>query len=736
MSKPKLPSVVLENTGLVQTAVPFTFGQVFAVGDIKQGDLLPSGVLPDGQALPLQFDVKARHPDGSVRHAIISGVLPALAQGQAVTLQLAASPANAKAAPGVAVMPALMPYGFSTEVRLQLAGVKYTASPIAKMKAGGYRTWLRGAIVDEWHVDVPLTDEKGNAHPHLAARFAIRATAGRARVDVAIENGYTFVPAPQNFTYDVQVLVGDKITYSKAGLVHYHHARWRHIAWWGTAPQMHIRHDADYLIHTRAVPNYDRSIVVPEKVLASLQAKWTGAKTEPMGTGLGLSYMPTTGGRDDIGIMPSWAVLYLLSMDKRAKDVMLGTADQAGSWSVHFRNEQTGNPVSIIEYPYMTGLGRPNDTWNPVTKKAEAYPACAPGGNCALVHTADTSHQPAFSYLPYLVTGDYYYLEELQFYGLWNVAIENPNYREREKGLVHPQQVRGQAWSLRTLAEAAYITPDDHPLKSHFLSFVANNLAWYNKTYSDNPAANKLGALTNGYAYSYANRTAIAPWQDDFFTAVVGHMVELGFTDAAPLLSYKAKFVLARMVGEGAQWLDAAAYNLKLRDTLNSPEYTSIAQVYEASLPANVKAAKDDPAALAAVYKLKVGEMTGYSNSTVGYPSNMQPALAYAAMVGGEEGQKAWVRFMSRTVKPDYSAGPQFAIVPRVKEQPAPVVEEPPKVEPPKVEPPNARCRLEQAIQRYSSVPDAEMGNAMSNAVEALADVLAAERARVQGGAK
>ena len=32
--------------------------------------------------------------------------------------------------------------------------------------------------------------------------------------------------------------------------------------------------------------------------------------------------------------------MYLLSMDKRAKDVMLGTADLAGSWSSHFRDKR------------------------------------------------------------------------------------------------------------------------------------------------------------------------------------------------------------------------------------------------------------------------------------------------------------------------------------------------------------------------------------------------------------
>jgi hypothetical protein len=62
---------------------------------------------------------------------------------------------------------------------------------------------------------------------------------------------------------------------------------------------------------------------------------------------------------------------------------------------------------------------------------------------------------------------------------------------------------------------------------------------------------------------------------------------------------------------------------------------------------------------------LKVGEMTGYSGAYAGYPSNMQPALAYAADVGGADGAAAWSKFVNRSVKPVYGTGPEFAIVPR-----------------------------------------------------------------------
>lgn len=484
-------------------------------------------------------------------------------------------------------------------------------------------------------------------------------------MDVTIENDWAYEAAPQNFTYAARVLIGGKSVYEKAALTHFHHARWRKLFWWGEESQVHVRHNTRYLITTRAIPNYDQSIVISEATLAGLRAGWAGPVTEPMGVGLALPYMPTTGGRRDIGLLPSWAAMYLLSMDKRAKDVMLGTADLAGSWSSHFRNRTTDRPVSLKEYPYMTILGHPGDTYNPATGKREFFPVCSTTAGCVTPYTHDTSHQAAFAYLPYLVTGDYYYLEELQFWSMWNTFVGNPGYREAGKGLLKPDQVRGQAWSLRTLAEAAYITPDADPLKSHFAYFLSANLDWYNATYTNNAEANKLGVIVNGYALVYDNRTGLAPWMDDFFTSAVGHAAELGNAKAISLLQWKAKFPISRMVGQGTCWIDGAKYSIKVRNSETSPLYATMAQAYAASHTPEFLALPCGGTAMAAALGLKVGEMTGYSSSEAGFPSNMQPALAYGVDSGRADAAAAWRIFASRTVKPNYSLGPQFAIIPR-----------------------------------------------------------------------
>jgi hypothetical protein len=663
-----LPDVRFENTNLqvAQTNVPVTFGQVFLAGALSPAEGLV-GRLDDGSTVALQVDVKALHADGSVRHAVISAVLPSLGAGQVRTLALAKT-GSAPAAASVTPMD-LMMNGFSASVHATINGVRYDAFADDLIKAGpGYKTWLAGPVANEWQVSAPLTTEDGTVHPHLTARFAIRwyQAIKKARVDVTVENDWAYEPAPQNFTYDAMVLVGGQQVYTKAAMNHLHHARWRKTFWWnGAAPQVNVKHNTSYLIATRALPNYDQGLTIPEASLAAYKTKWTGAITEPMGIGLATPYMPQTGGRDDIGLLPAWGATWLLSMDQRARDVTLGTADGAGSWSAHYRDRNTDRPVSLLDFPYMTIYGRATDTLNPATKKYESFPACATSTACTSPYTHDSAHEPSLAYLPYLLTGDYYYLEELQFWAMWNIFASNPGYRQYAKGLVQAEQVRAQAWILRTLAEAAYITPDNDRLKSHFNQIMNNNLDWFNATYTNNASANQLGVVINGYAIVYNNSTGIGPWQDDFFTSAIGHAADLGFTKAQSLLAWKAKFPVSRMTGAGACWIDGAIYTLTIRDSATSPIYSTIGQAYAASHTSIFDALQCAGAEMATALKLKVGEMTGYSSAATGYPSNMQPALAYSADALGQQGKDAWSVFMARSVKPNYGTAPQFAIVPR-----------------------------------------------------------------------
>ena len=82
-------------------------------------------------------------------------------------------------------------------------------------------------------------------------------------------------------------------------------------------------------------------------------------------------------------------------------------------------------------------------------------------GDCTILLTPDTAHQPSFAFVPYIVTGDYYFLEELKFWGNYNLINNLAQYRDLTKGLMKSEQIRGVAWSMRTIGQAAYILPDN-----------------------------------------------------------------------------------------------------------------------------------------------------------------------------------------------------------------------------------------------------------------------------------
>ncbi|HET6724741.1 MAG TPA: hypothetical protein VFH85_01895 [Gammaproteobacteria bacterium] len=657
---------VSESPDQSQQDVPMTFGQIFKDGAVPAGTWLTATI--DGQSIPVQVDRKATHADGTLRHAVVTVVVPTLSASATRLITLSAG-GTRPADPPVS-LDDLLASNFDAQVSLTVNGQLLTAdarSLLEQARADGScrpwgkecNVWLSGPQVSEWIVSAPLKSATGSS-PHLAARFYVRAYAGdpihRVRVNVVIENDWTWVADPQNVTYDATLTVGDN-TYSKQDITHYAHTRWHRVMWWGDKAEVYAKLDGQYLQASKAISHY--ADVHPgdaflDKVRQSV---------EPMDNGDETDHMTATGAQAAIGPLPRWTTAYVLSMDRRAFLWMLANDDGAGSYNVYYRDKNTGRPVTITDYPYMTLLGTYNSTYNPDTGKYESFPPCS---DCANPYVANAAHEPSIGYVSYMVTGDFYYLEQLQFWADWNEFQINPNYRSHSTGLLWSNQVRAQAWALRTLGDVTYITPDDDPLKSYFVTILRANMDWYNQDYTNNANANKLGAITDRpYAVHYHDHTSLAPWQDDFFTWAIGHLADLGVPGAEAFSRWKSRFVVERMTNPGYCWLLASAYTLMVRDGKDYPFYTSVAESYEKQYPVLSQYTCNSPEMLAAWGGHQPGEMYGYATSPTGYPSNLQPALAAAVDAGAANADLAWQKFADRPVKPDYTNYANFAIVPR-----------------------------------------------------------------------
>ena len=171
-----LAEVRIQNLGGEQSAIPFTFGQVFAPGDLRKNEGLAAR-LDDGALLPLQADIKATHADGSVRHAVLSGVLPRLGARSNAAIALVRGDAPAPRA-GAGAVDGLLADGLAAGVTIEIGGATYRATlanAVAGARGGkGAGLWLDGPLAREWRGAAPLKAQSGAAHPLLEARFAVR----------------------------------------------------------------------------------------------------------------------------------------------------------------------------------------------------------------------------------------------------------------------------------------------------------------------------------------------------------------------------------------------------------------------------------------------------------------------------------------------------------------------------------------------------------------------------------
>jgi hypothetical protein len=532
--------VTLRNQGMrPATNVPITVGQVFKKGDIKVGVLASAG------RAEVQADIKRRYEDGSVRFAALSLICPSLAPGEDVTLEMADGQTDQLAKP-VPVTPGdLLKTDFDAVVTLTFPdGQQRSASARQWLEEAGAkaRTWLSGPIATEWLLEGAPAGPNGRTDPDLRVQFQVRAYRGckTARVSVVVENCLDTWAG--NIGYDVSITLGrdGRVAYEKKALDHRRLARWRRVLWWGEPPaEPAVVHDFTYLASTGALPNYDRSIEISEAVLKRMAADWAASKeTDIMGSGSLTKYMPTTGGRPEIGPYPAWAVHYLLTMDARAKAVVLGNGDLAGSWPVHVRSGKTGRIMTIDERPkfWLDDRGQDKPAWR-ADRKAPPSPQDARGR--AYVLTPDVAHVGSFAYIPYLVTADFYYLEEAWFWANYCLIAQWNAPRQDARGIMS-DQVRGNAWGLRNIGDAAFIASDADPEAKYFEAKIHNNMAVMTAKMYGPPEYNRMGFwhprdVEDARIQNPANRNwmLMVWWEHDYLIWSLHHLTELGQADAA-----------------------------------------------------------------------------------------------------------------------------------------------------------------------------------------------------------
>lgn len=614
-----------------------TFGQVFAQDAVRRDT--PIAVSFDGAPVPVQMDSKAFYPNGSVRHAVISVQLPAapggatrkgvIAVAAAPPPPVAALPAQAVPAVSVALtFEAGQDKGKTVQIDLPALVRAQTSKPP--------RPWLAGPLVREERYSSPLFNG-------VQVVFDVRTAAvGPAYVDVVVHNDSAQNGDIATQVYDAAISLNGAQQYRVENLVHYSYATWRREIWTDGAAPPRVIPDTRQLIAIGAVPHYARIHPDPSATekMHELSQRDGG---EPLGFGCVTPYMPTTGGRADIGPLPTWAVFYLLDPSRQNHETLFRNADVAGSAPWHVRDMRTGGPINIDEYPdvWLDGRGKAAP---PIMNRKFYW--------LDTKWQPDDAHQPSLTYLPYLLTGSQYYRDELTMQAGYVLLGMDPAYRSRAAGLVLGSQVRAVAWDLRTMATAAYILPADDPFQAYFQAKVEANLKDIIHRYVEGHDLEAAGELKGYIPGPYAVETATPPWQSDYVAMVLGWMHAMGFADTREILDWMSNFVAGRFTNaqRGYNPIYGTPYYLQVADPSSHQLIGSWSQAFGTTF---------DPH--------KPVTALDYPDWGGGYAALARGSLASIISVTGSAQAKAayaYVKAHTPNMDADYAQEPTFAIVP------------------------------------------------------------------------
>lgn len=286
-------------------------------------------------------------------------------------------------------------------------------------------------------------------------------------------------------TYNLELWLQGQKVYSKA-LVHTAGSRWTKNFWLGTPEYPDFNFKA--LIESKKLPNYDLRRVVPEAVIAREYNLWLQKAKDLYDSGNWAKDMNGVGGRPDIGPFPTWDIQWLYTKDARMREKALGNADLACAWPIHYRE---GRKDKFLDrQKTVPGFGRIMTISTRPTFSIQNW-----GGNAdnkpkvtGPITTGgwlpDAPHAPGLFFIPYLLTGDYFYLEELMFWaGYLAMTPRHAPTAYNGRGPTGVEggspggQTRGEAWRMARRIDALVAIPKDWPEWGYFHAHMEDHIA-------------------------------------------------------------------------------------------------------------------------------------------------------------------------------------------------------------------------------------------------------------------
>lgn len=660
-------------------ALPFTFGQPFKQGDVPSGETV-TGDVTDFQSVPMTY-----WPDGSLKHAIISG-RAALTAGVPRSIVLTLGAGTSGAALSITDLKASIAASTSVTVggtTMALSGT-FLDSP--------QRTVCTGAVMSNWIYRLAVS---GSSHLVIWADVRLY-KGGAVEIFPWVENAYLNVASPASTTSTAcSVTIGGASRFSQSISIA-HHTRIPLLTgstfsyWSGTDPQITPAHNTSYLRATKLVPNYG-AVTPAAATLNALQQTYTPNTIAGVSANMG-----SAGGS---GAVVGWYGLpaqpfYCITGDVRAYRAAIAFGLSGGSWSTHYRDSATNEFIRYDQHA-STGL----DT--------------VASGSGTTNGTFAVTHQPSFGYLPWLITGRWWFLDETLSAATYNYLAQAALRRRGETafatapyyaasgsaGIIDPRTgsytVRGAAWSLNSLFLTAAILPSSHPCYESIKATVEWNTAFYKATFVDGTHAsghvNQLGILgtyssggTSLYGTGHSatsNYWYDAGWQHAMMVQVWGFARALSLpqtTTSQTAMEAVAQHGLrlpAGLAGDGGtgswNWRRFIVYHFPIGQDENGLPVDTPAATFGEALAEYER--ELGTLATTAGLPLKLhssnSDYTGTGTSSFTYGGQMIAALALAADAGAPGATAGWARITASStwavMQSEFATDPSYYFAPR-----------------------------------------------------------------------
>lgn len=585
-SEPTAPSLTFSNaTGVV----PVMAGVVFREGDVTG----PLGASHSG----LSVAVLCTWPDGSVKHAAVCGRVDASARVTFTTV-FDGSPVLTGSAIQAAAPSAVVDLGAHGSVSLS----SLLASPT--------KTWVSTPKMVECHyrAQIGSTD--------MAVLFYVRLwDDGTMWIRAAVENSNRIRASGTNYVISGTVTIDGSVVQTYSAWTLYRNTQNIFERWVGaTQYDVVVNHDVKQITRTKLVPNYGMATTISDSALNSLPTTYT-----PNGNLLFTAGMGNTGYQPQIGILPKWDAMYLVSGDSRAWRSVMAHGKAGFSYGILWREGST----------MLCPTDHPNDN----------YGGTGYGGGTEIANgplTWENAHHPSMGYLAYLLSGDALYADAMLGQCATLFQLMNAGYGAGVARLDKWGQTRGTAWFMRTLGQAAALVRDSSVERPVFAAWLATYIDYYASVSFEDPAAvnSEIGYPTVVSTYNPSNPQTVGTWMHHFWIGTMGFLSDIGALSGAQ----QTKLVSLRdwmyrgivgVLGDGSGY--CYAYASRYTITISSevvPDYTlrKASQIYQtwAEVMTATNGAQSCGTAM-----LGTGAEAP-SAADAGYWGNLLPAITYA----------------------------------------------------------------------------------------------------------